>query len=170
MVPLDDIPFMFKVEKAMQGMANRKAGWPDELSEELIKLVLDRDQDFLYRFHDIIVTMWQTEVVPQQCTDTSIKVPFKKGHTTECGNYRSISLMAHASKVTLKLVATRSSNYCESEGILLEEQSGLRPAHSTYVMFVIWRLHEVARKKSAHLYPCFIDLDKTYDSVDGELL
>lgn len=46
--------------------------------------------------------------------------------------------------------ATRLSNHCEREGILPEEQSGFRPAHSTYeMMVVVQRRHELARKKGA---------------------
>ena len=35
----------------------------------------------------------------------------KKKGRTECGNYRGISLVAHAAKVILNLIANRLSNY-----------------------------------------------------------
>ena len=61
--------------------------------------------------------------------------------------------------------------YCESSGILPEEQSGFRPNRSTTdMMFVVRRLQELARKKRIPLYACFIDLTKAYDSVDRTLL
>ena len=79
--------------------------------------------------------------------------------------------MAHAGKVLLKVVATRLGSYSEYHGILPEKQSCLRPYRSTIdMMFVIRRLHELARKKSTPLYACFVDLTKAYDSVDRELL
>ena len=60
---------------------------------------------------------------------------------------------------------------CERVGILPEEQSGFRPNRSTTdMMFVIYRLQELARKKRIPLYVCFIDLTKAYDTVDGTLL
>ncbi|CAB1101598.1 unnamed protein product [Ectocarpus sp. CCAP 1310/34] len=89
----------------------------------------------------------------------------------ECGNYRGISLVAHAGKVLLKVVATRLSHYCEREGILPKEQSGFRPHRSTLdMLFAIQRLHELARKKSTAVFACFVDLTKAYDSVDQDLL
>ena len=95
----------------------------------------------------------------------------KKKDRTECGNYRGISLVAHAGKILLKVIARRLSEYCERVGILPEEQSGFRPNHSTTdKMFVICRLQELARKKRIPLYVCFIDLTKAYDSVDRTLL
>ena len=39
-------------------------------------------------------------------------------------------MVAHAGKILLKVVATRHSYYCESEGLVPEEQSGFRPNRS----------------------------------------
>ena len=39
---------------------------------------------------------------------------------TECSNYRGISLVAHAIKILLKIIARRLSEYCERVGILPE--------------------------------------------------
>ena len=95
----------------------------------------------------------------------------KKKDRTECGNYRGISLVAHAGKILLKIIARRLSEYCERVGILPEEQSGFRSNRSTTdMMFVIRRLQKLARKKRIQLYVCFIDLTKAYDSVDRTLL
>ena len=84
----------------------------------------------------------------------------KKKNRTECRNCRDISLVAHAGKILLKIIARRLSEYCEHVGILPEEQSGFRPNRSTTdMMFVIRRLQEeLARKKRIPLYVCFIDL------------
>ena len=77
----------------------------------------------------------------------------KEKDRTECGNYRGISLVAHAGKILLKIIARRLSEYCEHVGILLEKQSGFRPNRSTTdMMFVIRRLQKLARKKYIALY------------------
>ena len=95
----------------------------------------------------------------------------KKKDRTEGGNYRGISLVAHAGKILLKIVARRLSEGCELVGILPEEQNGFRPNRFTIdMMFVILRLKELARKKQIQLYVCFIDLTKAYDSVDQTIL
>ena len=105
--------------------------------------------------------------MPQQWKSAIIMVLHKKKDQTEYGNYRRISLVAHAGKILLKIIARRLSEYCERVGILPEEQSGFRPNRSTTdMMFVIRRLQELARKKQISLYVCFIDITKAYDSVD----
>ena len=69
------------------------------------------------------------------------------------------------------MVASRLSNYCETEGILPEQQRGFRPAQSTVgMLFVVRRLQELGRARIIPLHMCFIDLQKAYDSVDRELL
>ena len=115
--------------------------------------------------------MWRGGGVPQQWKDATIKVLHKKKDRTECGNYRGISLVAHAGKELLKVIAGRLSDYCERENILPEEQCGFRPQRSTVdMMFVVRRLQELARKKDTPLYMCSIDLTKAYDSFDRSLL
>ena len=110
-------------------------------------------------------------IYPHQWKDETIKVLHKKKYQTECGNYRGISLVAHAGKVLLKFIASRPSDYCERENILPEEQCGFRPQRSTIdMMFVLRRLQELARMKDTPLYLCFINLTKAYDSVDRTLL
>ena len=100
-----------------------------------------------------------------------IMIHHKKKDRTKCGNYRGLSLVAHAGKVLLKIIARRLREYCEHVGILPEKESGFRPNRSTTdMMFMIRRLQELARKKRIPLYVCFIDLTKAYDSVDRTLL
>ena len=86
--------------------------------------------------------------MPHRWKDAIIMVLHKVKDRIECGNYRSISLVAHAGKILLKSIACRLSEYCERVSILPEAQSGFRPNRSTIdMMFVIRRLQELARKK-----------------------
>ena len=62
--------------------------------------------------------------MPQQWKDAIMMVVHKKKGWTECGNYRGISLVAHAGKILLKIIARRLSEYCERMGVLPEKQSG----------------------------------------------
>ena len=65
---------------------------------------------------------------------------------TECGNYRGISQVAHASTLLLKTIARRFSEYCERRvKILPEEQDGVRlNCLTSDMMFVVRRLQELA--------------------------
>ena len=158
---------MQELADAIGSLANGKAVGPDGVSVELFQITLNGDPALRRRLLDIVVRIWRGSEVSQQWKYAIIMVLHKKKDRTECGNYRGISLVAHAGKILLKIIARRLSEYCERVGILSEEQSGFRPNHSTTdMMFVIRRLQELARKKRIPLHVCFIDLAKAYDSVD----
>ena len=138
---------------------------------ELFKIILNGDPALRRKLLDIVVRIWRGARCRSSGTDAIIMILHKKKDRTECDNYRGISLVAHAGKILLKIIARRLSEYCERVGILTEEQSAFRPNRSTTdMMFVIRRLQELARKKRIPLYVCFIDLTKEYDSVDRTLL
>ena len=169
--PLGVQPTMQELTDATRSLANGKAVGPDGVSVELFKIILNGDPALRRRLLDIVVRIWRGGGVPQQWKGTIIMVFHKKKDGTECGNYMGISLVAHAGKILLKIIARPLSEYCERVGILPEEQSGFRPNGSTTdMMFVIRWLQELARKKRIPLYVCFIDLTKAYDSVDRTLL
>ena len=123
---------------ALRSMANAKAVGPDELPVELFKLGINHDPTVLREFHQVIKLVWRQREVPQRWRDAVIKVLHKKKDRTECGNYRGISLVTHAGKILLKIVATRLSAYCEARNLLLEEQCGFRLHRSTMdMMFAV---------------------------------
>ena len=106
----------------------------------------------------------------QQWKYVIVLVLHEKKDRTECGNYRVISLVAHAGEILLN-IARRLKEYCERVGILPEEKSSFRPNRSTTdIMFAVRRLQELVRKKQFPLYVCFIDLTKAYGSFDRTLL
>ena len=79
--------------------------------------------------------------------------------------------MAHAGKVLLKIIAGRLSDHCECENFLPEKHCRFRPQRSTVgMMFRGIFVVQGAPKKDSPLYLRFIDLTKSYDSVDRLLL
>ena len=169
---LGDPPVVSETKNALRSMANGKAMGPDELPAELVKLGLsDSSHEILLAFHDMIVAVWMTGEVPQEWKDATIKVLHKKKDRTECRNYRGLSLVAHAGKVLLKIVANQLGDFCGEAGILPEEQCGFRPQRSTTdMMFVVRRLQKLRRTSNTSLEIFFINLAEAYDSVDRVLL
>ena len=151
-----------EIATAMKVMANARAVGRDGLPRELLKLGLLQDRTIL---------IWRQGKVPQQCKDAAITVLHKTGDKMECGNYSGISLVSHAGKALLKVVARRLSAYCEAKGLLPEEQCGFRPDRSTTdMMFVVRRLQDMGRKAGVSLHMFFVDLQKAYDTFDRTLL
>ena len=84
---------------------------------ELLKLGLNLDPTVPREFHRVIKLVWRKRAVPQRRRDTAIKGQHEKNRN-ECGNYRGISLVAHAGKVLLVIVATRLCAYCEAKELV----------------------------------------------------
>ena len=160
-----------EIATAMKAMADAKAVGSDGLPAELLKLGLQQDRTILLELHRLTTLIWREGKVQQQWKDEVITVLHKKGDKTECGNYRSISLVLHAGKFLLNVVSRTLSAYCEAKGLLPEEQCGFRPDRSTTdMMSAVRRLQEVGRKAGVSVFMCFIDLQKAYDTVDRTLL
>ncbi|CAM9720457.1 unnamed protein product, partial [Sphacelaria rigidula] len=97
-------PSTVEAKQTVGKLADGKAVGTDDICGALLKLGRTEDSIILKCLHDIVLTVWRQELVPQEWKDTIIKVLIKKQDPYECGNYRGISLGSHASKVVLKIV------------------------------------------------------------------
>ena len=152
--------------QAVRAMVNWKALDADFLPVELLKLA-DPTREPLSHFHAILVRVWRGEEIPPEWKDATIKVLNKKSDRSDFNNVRGISLVSHAGKVLLKIVANRLSDFCEARQILPAEQCGFRPARSTIdMLFIVRRLQELGRQRKIPLYMCFVDLQKVLARAD----
>ena len=137
-------PTIQELTDTIRSLANGKAVGPDGAPVELFNIALNGGPALRQRLLDIVVGIWRGGDVPEQWKDAIIKVLHKKKDRTECGNYRGISLVAHAGKILQKIIACSHRDYCERLSILPKEQSGFRQNRSTTdMMFVIRRLQEL---------------------------
>ena len=145
-------------------MANGKAAGPDELPTEPVA----QAWAFLQFPRNLAPNPRHHRWVDDGGGTAGVE---RRHHRTECGNYRGLSLVVHAGKVLLRVVANRLGDFCEEAGILPEEQCGFQPQRwATDMMFVVRRLQGLRRTSNTSLEICFIDLAKVYDSVDRVLL
>ena len=108
-MPLGVQPTMQELTDAIRSLENRKPVGPDGVSVELFKITLNGDPAMRRRLIDIVVHTWRRGEVPQQRKYAIIRVLHKKKDRIECGNYRGISLVVHAGKILLKIIARRLS-------------------------------------------------------------
>ena len=109
--------------------------------------------------------IWKTQQWPQDCKN-SVFIPIpKKGNAKECSNYRTIALISHASRVTLKILQARLQQYVNHE--IPDVQVGFRKAKGTrhQIANIRWII-EKAREFQKNIYFCFIEYVKAFDCVD----
>ena len=115
-------PTYEEMEKALKLVRTGKAKGPDEIPAELLKLGGDTVAEAM---HKMIMYDWKTGNWPDEWTQSTFVPLLKKGDPTVCADYRTISLISHASKVLLRLVLDRMRDKMEFE--IAEDPAGFRP-------------------------------------------
>ena len=95
----------------------------------------------------------------------------QKGEKRDPNNYRGISLLPALYKIFIGILYTRLIGWIEENSILPETQFGFRKGRST-VSAVNDLKNSIQDDLVNHgkCYPCFVDYQKAFDSVDRNLL
>ena len=157
----DLIPLRSEVEKAIRGLKNNKAAGCDEIPAELLKGFGENGVTIL---HKLCVKIWKTGSWPTDWSRTMFMPLPKKGDLQLCSNYRTISLISHASKIMLKLLINRLSRHIERE--ISETQAGFRSNKGTrQQIFNLKILLQKCREYNVDVHMCFVDYSKAFDCV-----
>ena len=111
--------------------------------------------------------------MPANLENTAVATGLEKvsfhSNSKECSNYRTITLISHASKVMLKILQARLQQYMNCE--LPDVQAGLRKGRVTrdQIANICWII-ERAREFQKNIYFCFIDYANVFDCVDHNKL
>ena len=80
------------IHQIVSGRESGKVGIPAEIYKAA-------GPDALVAFHDVLLTVWEEEMMPDDFCDALIVSLYKKkGSKSDCGNYRGISLLSVAGK------------------------------------------------------------------------
>ena len=116
----------WEVKWALGSITTNKANGGDGIPAELFQILKD---DTVKELHSICQQIWKTQQWSQDWK-MSVFIPIpKKGNPKECSNYRTITLISHASKVMLKILQARLQQYVNSE--LADVQAGFRKGRGT---------------------------------------
>ena len=102
----------------------------------------------------------------------AIIMPLKKeGNSEDVNNLRPISLLPTPGKLLEKLIHTRTMKYLENQHILVDEQGGFQPNHSTilttsYLTDYIFS----AMNNNQITHTVFIDFKKAVDTINHKIL
>ena len=112
--------------------------------------------------------IWKTQQWPQDWK-RSVFIPIpKKGSANECSNYRTIALISHTSKVTLKILQARLQQYV-NHGIL-DFQARFRKGRGIRDQIDICWIIKNTREHQKNIYFCCIEYTNAFDCVDHNKL
>ena len=102
-----------EVKWALGSIPTNKASGGDGIPGELFQILKD---DAVKVMHSICQQIWKTQQWPQDWKRSVEFIPIpNKGNAKECLNYCTITLISHASKVTLKIIQARLQQYVNRE-------------------------------------------------------
>jgi len=119
--PLVPEPSAFDVELAIGKLKNYKSPGIDQISAELIKA---RGRTICCAIHNLIISIWNKEKLPEEWKESIIVPIYKKGDKTDCNNYRGISLLPTTYKILSNILLSRLIPYAEE--VIGEHQCGFQ--------------------------------------------
>ena len=152
-----------EILKAASSLKNKKSCARDRITSGMVKTCIPYIINILCTvFNKILVsgiypTIWSESVL----------VPIhKKGSIKEPSNYRGICLSSSLGKLFCIIIHNRIKQFIKNNNLSNSYQIGFRESYRTSDhMMVLKSLIDKFIKKGKHLYVCFIDFQKCFDTV-----
>ena len=145
---------------------NRKAPGPDEIPMEFFKELSEVKREIL---RNILNDWWIKEDIPEEQLQARVVLIFKKGDSSNWGNFRPISLLNSTYKIIAAMLQRRIAE--KINGRLQQTQYGFRKKKSTaQAIHIIRRLIEAGERADQRLYLMLLDWEKAFDRVSQERL
>jgi hypothetical protein len=109
------------VEKATKEMRDKKATGDDDVPGDVLKLL---GEDGLRLMTQLINSMYVTREWPRDFIKVTVIALKKKHKATKCSDHRTISLVAHTTKILARILRRRLES--KTEDALGEDQFGFR--------------------------------------------
>jgi hypothetical protein len=123
----------------------------------------------LSAIHKLINSVWNKEELPDQWKESIIVPIHEKDDTTDCNNYRGISLLSTSYKLLSNILLSRLGPYIDK--ITGDHQCGFRCNRSTIdQIFCIRQILETKWEYNETVQQLFINFKKAYDSARREVL
>ena len=162
--PLDYIITMDELTKASYILKPGKAPGIDGISNEMILCLLSSNPLIILKLFNAVLLSDK----PMECWNTSIINPIhKKGTKLDPENYRGISLLCCLGKYFSAILNIRLMNFTLENNILSNEQLGFVPGNRTSdPLLILYNLvNYYCAKNNKHIYACFVDFKKAFDSI-----
>lgn len=131
----------------------------DEIPAEMIKCLGEKAKEELIR---ICQQIYLTGEWPKDFMETGMVPLQKKPNALDCSDHRTISLIAHASKILLKILTKRLEAKVETIHFIGEDPFGFRRGRGTRDAIAMLRTSsERSLQHGKDTFVCFVDYEKS---------
>jgi hypothetical protein len=167
--PLDFIITHEELSEATDRLKLGKAfGFDIICNEMVIALVKTHPNIVLKLFNS---TLLSNEVIPDWVIGMIVPL-YKDGSKMDANNYRGITLMSCLGKLFLSILNSRLTVFATENELLTKSALGFVSGNRTSDAHII--IHNMVNKfchqEKNHIYSCFVDFKKAFDSVPRDLL
>ena len=155
-----------EIERAIKDLKNDKSPGQDEIPAEFLK---NLDGEARKELIEITKDLYQEGEWPSDFVNLIMITLRKKTRPVKCSDYRTISLVSHASKIVLKVLTRRVTN--KAEQFIGNDQFGFRSGCGTREAIGIMRImSEKMIENDQEMFVCFVDFEKAFDRVQWRKL
>ena len=148
---------------AIKSSKNGKSSGPDLIINEMIKAGKETWTKPLLLLFNLILNK---QTVPLEWNTGFVTPIFKGGDQHEMNNYRGITVTSNLSKLFTKIMNSRLTKYLDKNKMINNEQIGFRSGCRTSDhLFVLKTIIDCYKRQKKHVYACFVDLSKAFDTV-----
>lgn len=161
----DEVAF----SEALSTLSNNKAPGPDQIPNEILKLL---PEDLKKCIHKLMIIMWTTGTTPRDWKLSYTNLLEKdNADTADLKKKRPIGLLNTMYKLWTKLVSRGLARYAETNRILSTAQAGFRQHQNTMdqIQLLIMALED-ARLTGQNLYMLQVDFSSAFNMIDQDKL
>ena len=153
-----------EVIEEITNLKNNKAVCVDRISNEILKagkLVIAKP--LLSLFNSIL----SSALYPSAWKVDILTPLHKSGDKSKPNNYRGLAVSSCLGKLFNKILQRRLDKFCSKNGFISDLQGSGKAGSRTCDHLLILRclFDKYAKHKNKHLYTCFVDLKKAFDTV-----
>ena len=151
-----------EIYAAIKCIKSGKAAGVDDIPAEFLKIL---EGEALNKLEELCREIYNTGIWPDDFTK-SVMIPIpKKSNAMDCADYRTISLISHASKILLKILNNRIQS--KADLMLGKTQFGFRKGCGTREAIGVMRtICERSLEHGNEVFICFVDFEKAFDRID----
>ena len=155
---------MTEFKEAVSSLANNKAVGFDRITNEILKTAkLIIAAPTLKLFNSIL----NSSVYPAQWKKDILTPIHKAGEKDNPNNFRGVVVSSCFGKLFNKMLQKRLEKYCQVNDFVSKTQgSGKQNSRtSDHLLIVRFLIDKYVKNGRKHLYTCFVDLQKAFDTV-----